>query len=146
MLTDLKQTWFLLHALQFYYTSTNPCMSGFTWVKIWFADDVAFAVLPAFLLDCCGSVPVTPLPSLSIGTRFTVSGFRTPAWFLRICVLRLSFLNNNRCRIELDIMTGENLLSIYPAIYWSVRLSIRRGGDRVKVRGQNFIPLKVSLN
>ncbi len=48
-----------------------------------------------------------------------------------------------RCRIYMDILTGEKLLSILVAnidvIYWSVRSSIRRGG--VEVKGADIIIL-----
>ncbi len=37
-------------------------------------------------------------------------------------------------KYNVDILTGENLLSILDFIYWSVCSSSRRGGDRVKYK------------
>ena len=41
----------------------------------------------------------------------------------------------NRCRINVDIMTGKKLVALSPVIYWSVRFSSRRGGFGVKLVG-----------
>ena len=68
--------------------------------------------------------------------------------FTLFCVL-----SDNGYIIYVDIMTAEKLSSILVAnmdiIYWSVRLSSRRGGDCVKgIDGADryFIQILVSLN
>ena len=55
-------------------------------------------------------------------------------WFSATTTTSKYKIQVNKCRIKVDIMTGEKLSSIYVAnmdiIYWTVRSSITRGWGR----------------
>ena len=77
--------------------------------------------------------------------RFLVTEWITPKFSIRNITLIVTILSanlgyrdrqTNGCRIYVDIMTGEKIISIYVAnniiIYWLVRSSSERGGDGVQ--------------
>ena len=83
--------------------------------------------------------------------RFLVTEWITPKFSIRNITLIVTILlanlgyrdrQTNGCRIYVDIMTGEKIISIYVAnnviIYWLVRSSSKRGGDCVQRLGESL--------